>query len=85
MENLIMIAVMLISTALIATLFLVDFNHNTNTNNKIIEEDIDDFTNEEIEQMESDFNNKVNNYNTNVDINYVYDNNEVIAIKNIKL
>jgi hypothetical protein len=76
---------MLIGTALIATLFLVDFNHNTNTNNKIIEEDIDDFTNEEIEQMELDFNNKVNNYNNNVDINYVYDNNEVIAIKNIKL
>lgn len=46
-------------------------------NNKEYQED---FTKEEIEKMEEDFKNKIDNYNSSTDFNYVFDNNEVISI-----
>ena len=47
------------------------------------EEQLKDFTKEEVDQMELDFNNKFNNYNDvnlKANFNYVYEKNEVISI-----
>lgn len=47
------------------------------------DEPIEDFTQEEVDQLELDFNTKLNNYNEvnlKANFNYVYENNEVISI-----
>lgn len=44
------------------------------------EEEVEDFSKEEIEQMEKDFNDKINNYELKPNFNHIYDNNEVFSI-----
>jgi predicted PurR-regulated permease PerM len=53
--------------------------------NQLENETLEDFTKEEVDQMERDFNNKINNYNDNsfkTTLTYVYGNNEVISVHN---
>jgi hypothetical protein len=51
--------------------------------NQLENDQLEDFTKEEVDQLERDFNNKINNYNEvnlKANFNYVYNKNEVISI-----